>query len=149
VLEIIQPLWTTKTETAARLRGRLEAILDWAKARNYRAGENPACWRGHLDKLLPAKRKVAPTTHHKALPYTEMPAFMAELRNQTGAAARCLEFTILSDPLQRGAWGSMVRDRPRGKDLDDPGGADQGRQGPYGPAQRSRARAAGGDAALQ
>jgi integrase len=96
VLEIIQPIWTTKTETASRLRGRIESILDWAAARRYRTGENPARWRGHLDKLLPARAKVAPVNHHKALPYAEIPAFMAELRNQAGVAARCLEFTILT-----------------------------------------------------
>jgi integrase len=96
VLEIIQPLWTTKTETASRLRGRIESILDWAAVRHYRAGENPARWRGHLDKLLPPKSKVAPTNHHKALPYAEVPALMAELRDQTGITARCLEFAILT-----------------------------------------------------
>jgi integrase len=96
VLEVIQPIWTTKTETASRLRGRIESILDWAAARRYRTGENPARWRGHLDKLLPARAKVAPVNHHKALPYAEIPAFMAELRRQAGAAARCLEFVILT-----------------------------------------------------
>jgi integrase len=96
MLEIIQPIWTTKTETASRLRGRIESILDWAAARRYRTGENPARWRGHLDKLLPARAKVAPVNHHKALPYAEIPTFMTELRRQAGAAARCLEFVILT-----------------------------------------------------
>jgi integrase len=96
IMQIIEPLWTTRTETASRLRGRLESILDWAKARNYRAGENPARWRGHLDQLLPARSKVAPVNHHDALPYTSMPAFMAGLRGQVGVAARCLEFTVLT-----------------------------------------------------
>jgi integrase len=96
VLRIIEPLWAAKTETASRLRGRLESILDWATARRYRTGENPARWRGHLDKLLPPKSKVAPTNHHKALPYTDLPTFMAELRNQASVAARCLEITILT-----------------------------------------------------
>jgi integrase len=96
VLEVLQPIWTTKTATAARLRARIESILDWAAARRYRTGENPARWRGHLDKLLPPKSKVAPTAHHKALPYAEMPAFMADLRAQAGVAARCLELTILT-----------------------------------------------------
>jgi integrase len=96
VFRIIEPIWTTKTETASRLRGRMESILDWATARHYRTGENPARWRGHLDKLLPPKSKVAPTTHHKAVPYADLPAFMAQLHDQTGVAARCLEFTILT-----------------------------------------------------
>jgi integrase len=96
IMQIIEPLWTTKTETASRLRGRLESILDWATARNYRTGENPARWRGHLDKLLPKRSKVAPVNHHDALPYAELPAFMQQLRDQGGVAARCLEFTILT-----------------------------------------------------
>jgi integrase len=96
IMQIIEPLWTTKTETASRLRGRLESILDWATARNYRTGENPARWRGHLDKLLPARAKVAPVNHHDALPYAELPAFMAQLRGQAGVAAQCLELTILT-----------------------------------------------------
>ena len=95
-MQIIEPLWTTKTETASRLRGRLESILDWATARNYRTGENPARWRGHLDKLLPKRSKVAPVNHHDALPYAELPAFMQQLRGQAGVAAQCLEFTILT-----------------------------------------------------
>ena len=86
VLRIIEPLWTTKTETASRLRGRIESILDWATARNYRTGENPARWRGHLDKLLPKRSKVAPVNHHDALPYAELPAFMQKLRHQAGIA---------------------------------------------------------------
>jgi integrase len=95
VLRIIEPIWTTKTETASRLRGRIESILDWATARNYRTGENPARWRGHLDKLLPKRSKVAPVNHHDALPYAELPAFMHKLRRQAGIAPQCLEFTIL------------------------------------------------------
>jgi integrase len=96
ILQIIEPLWTTKTETASRLRGRLESILDWATARSYRTGANPARWRGHLQQLLPARASVAPVQHHKALPYAELPAFMAQLRGQAGVAARCLELTILT-----------------------------------------------------
>src|SRR5262249_52561675 len=73
------PLWTARPETASRLRGRIEAILDWAAARKYREGENPARWRGHLDKLLPKKSKVRRVRHHPALPYADMPSFMAAL----------------------------------------------------------------------
>ena len=90
------PLWATRPETAARLRGRIESILDWARVRGYRDGENPARWRGHLDKLLPARAKVRKVEHHAALPYSELPDFMAALRAQDGIAARALEFAILT-----------------------------------------------------
>jgi integrase len=78
------------------LRGRLESILDFAKARGYRDGENPARWRGHLDKLLPARSKVREIEHHAALPYADLPAFLVALRAQEGSAARALEFLILT-----------------------------------------------------
>ncbi len=96
VLKVIEPIWTAKPETASRLRGRLESILDFAKVRGYRDGENPARWRGHLDKLLPARFKVRAIEHHAALPYAEMPAFLPALREQEGAAAQALEFLILT-----------------------------------------------------
>jgi integrase len=96
ILKILEPIWHSKVETAARVRGRVESILDWAKARGYRDGDNPARWSGHLDKILPAKRRVAATEHHPAFPYVEMPAFMKKLRAVDGTAARCLEFTILT-----------------------------------------------------
>jgi integrase len=96
VLKILEPLWSTKPETASRLRGRIEVILDWAKARGFRDGENPARWRGHLKMLLPAPRKVHRVKHHPALAYAELPGFMAALREQPGIAARALEFGILT-----------------------------------------------------
>ncbi|MGJ5044147.1 tyrosine-type recombinase/integrase [Bradyrhizobium sp. HKCCYLRH1062] len=96
VMKIIEPLWSKKPETASRLRGRIEAVLDWATVRGFRQGENPARWRGHLDKLLPARTKVRKVKHHAALPYDELPAFMTALRAQDGAAARALEFLILT-----------------------------------------------------
>jgi integrase len=96
VLKVLEPIWTKKPETASRLRGRLESILDFAKARSYRDGENPARWRGHLDKLLPARGKVRKVKHHAALPYAELPGFLVALREQEGIAARALEFTILT-----------------------------------------------------
>jgi integrase len=96
VLEAIEPIWTTKPETAGRVRGRIEAVLDWAKARGYREGENPARWRGHLDKLLPNRRKVRSVRNHPALPYGDLPAFMGELRDRGSVSARALEFTILT-----------------------------------------------------
>jgi integrase len=96
VLKILEPIWTSKTETAGRVRGRLESVLDWAAARGYRGGENPARWRGHLDKLLPARTKVAKVRHHPAMPYAEMPSFMAELRDCSVISARALECAILT-----------------------------------------------------
>jgi integrase len=89
------PLWNVRTETASRLRGRMEAVLSWAKAQGMRAGENPAQWRGHLDHLLPARSKVRRVEHHPALPYRELPAFMLKLRGRDSITARALEFTIL------------------------------------------------------
>lgn len=96
VLNAIEPLWSTKTETATRLRGRIEAVLDWATARGYRHGENPARWKGHLAKLLPAASKVAKTKHHAALSYDSMVAFMPRLRAVEGMGAKALEFAILT-----------------------------------------------------
>jgi hypothetical protein len=72
--------WEARTETASRVRGRIENVLDWARAKKLRDGENPARWKGLLDKLLPARSTVAPVEHHKALPYADLPRFMAELR---------------------------------------------------------------------
>jgi integrase len=96
VLKALETIWTTKPETAGRVRGRVEAVLDWAKARGYRDGENPALWRGHLDKLLPNRRKVRRVRNHPAMPYEDLPAFMSELRLRDGMGARALEFTILT-----------------------------------------------------
>lgn len=96
VMKAIEPVWSTKPETAGRVRGRIERILDWAKVRGYRDGENPARWRGHLDHLLPARGKVWRVKHHAALPYGELPAFVAALRGRDAVAARALEFAILT-----------------------------------------------------
>jgi integrase len=96
VMKAIEPIWTVKPETAGRVRGRIESVLDWATARGYRQGENPARWRGHLENLLPKKSKVRRVEHHAALPYGETAAFIAELRQQEGVAARALEFAILT-----------------------------------------------------
>jgi integrase len=96
VMKALEPIWHTKPETASRLRGRIEAVLDWATVRSYRNGENPARWRGHLDKLLPARSKVHKVKHYPALPYDEMADFMTALRTQEGIAARALEFLILT-----------------------------------------------------
>ena len=96
VLKVIEPIWTAKPETAARVRGRIEAVVDWAKAREFRNGENPARWRGHLDKLLPARLKVARVRHHAALPFADLQDFMADLRGLDGVSPRALEFAILT-----------------------------------------------------
>jgi integrase len=95
VMKAIEPIWTKTPETAGRLRGRIESVLDWARVRGYRNGENPARWKAHLDHLLPARGKVRKVKHHAALPYTDVPAFMGGLRGQEGIAARALEFLIL------------------------------------------------------
>jgi integrase len=96
VLKALEAIWTAKPETAGRVRGRIEAVLDWTTARGYRTGDNPARWRGHLDKLLPARSKVRKVKHHSALLHTELPSFLASLREQQGTSARALEFTILT-----------------------------------------------------
>lgn len=96
IIQIIEPIWTGKTETASRVRGRIESVLDWATARRYRSGENPARWRGHLDKLLPARSKVKKVRHHPAMFYTDLPEFMQRLRALDSISAKALEFTILT-----------------------------------------------------
>ncbi|WP_321942755.1 tyrosine-type recombinase/integrase [Paraburkholderia tropica] len=96
VMRVLEPIWTTKTETASRLRGRIESVLDWATVRGYRSGENPARLKGHLDTLLPKRSRVQKVEHHPALPYTELPAFMNKLRAGEGIAARALELLILT-----------------------------------------------------
>jgi integrase len=96
VMAILQPIWNEKTETANRIRGRIEKVLDRAKALKLRKGENPARWVGHLDQLLPKRSQVAPVENYPALPYQQMSEFMAELRRREGIAARALEWTILT-----------------------------------------------------
>jgi integrase len=96
VLKVLEPIWTTKPETASRVRQRIENILDSAKARGYRDGENPARWRGHLDKVLPARSRVREVEHLAALRYAELPAFLSDLQTRPAVAARALEFLILT-----------------------------------------------------
>src|SRR4029079_5856380 len=93
---ILRPIWNEKTETASRVRGRIEKVLDRAKALGLRSGDNPARWTGHMSELFPAKSQVAPVEHHPAMPYAELPDFMAKLRGKEGSSARALEFTILT-----------------------------------------------------
>jgi integrase len=96
VLKVLEPIWSAKPETASRLRGRIENVLDWARVRGYRQGENPARWRGHLSQLLPALAKKGRVIHHAAMPFSEIGAFMVKLREIPGVVSRCLEFTILT-----------------------------------------------------
>ena len=96
IMKVLEPIWSKMPETASRIRGRIETILDWATVRQYRAGDNPARWRGHLDKLLPKVSKVSNVQHHAALPYAEIGAFMSALRERDTITARALEFAILT-----------------------------------------------------
>ncbi len=96
IMRVLEPIWTTKTETASRVRGRVESVLDWATVRGYRKGDNPARWRGHIEHLLATRNDVAPVEHHAALPFDEIGAFMVGLRQRSGFGARALEFAILT-----------------------------------------------------
>ena len=96
VMKALEPIWTEKSETASRVRGRVESVLDWATVRGYRKGENPARWKGHLESLLPARRKVQTVRHHPAMPYENINAFIEKLREQAGISAKALEFLILT-----------------------------------------------------
>ena len=109
VLAILKPLWSKVPETASRLRGRIEKVLDAAKARGHRSGENPARWRGHLDHLLPKRQRLT-RGHHKALPYAEVPAFVARLQELRSISALCLEFTILTAARSGEAMGARFEE---------------------------------------
>ena len=113
VLSILRPVWIKKPEMASRLRGRVEAVLDAARAKGLRTAENPARWRGHLDKLLPKPRRLS-RGHHAAMPFEEVPAFAAALRGRTGVSARALEFLILTAGRSgevRGAFWDEIDDQ--------------------------------------
>lgn len=96
VMQMLEPLWSKRPLTAERIRGRIERVLSWAKVRGYRQGENPALWRGHLDQLLPAARKVARVKHHPALPYKQVNTFVTALRKKPWLASPCIELLILT-----------------------------------------------------
>jgi len=113
VLRCLQPIWRTKAETASRVRGRIERVLDAAKARGLRFGENPARWKGHLDQLLPKRLKLT-RGHHAALPYSELPAFVARIRGAPSMAAYALEWTILSASRTNEALGARFAEIDRG-----------------------------------
>ncbi len=105
VLAVLQPIWRTIPETASRVRGRIENVLDAAKAQGYRSGENPAAWRGHLKLILPARQKLT-RGHHARMPIDDVPGFMAKLRAREAVAARCLEFAILTAARSGEAMGA-------------------------------------------
>jgi integrase len=105
VLKVLQPLWTAKPETASRLRGRMERVFDFARARGQGSGENPARWRGHLDAVLPKRARLT-RGHHKAMPFDDVPVFLAALRERDGITARALEFAILTAARSGEVFGS-------------------------------------------
>jgi integrase len=115
VLKVLRAIWTKKPETATRLRGRLEMILSYAKARGWRDAPNPAVWRGHLQLMLAPRNKIAPVVHHAALDWHKAPAFMAELRAREGMGARALEFAVLtavrSGEVRGADWAEIDLDR--------------------------------------
>jgi integrase len=106
VMRVLEPMWLATPETATRVRGRIELVLDYATARGWRSGENPARWRGHLAHTLPAREKIARVQHHAALPWKQIGAFMADLSKQLGVAARALEFVILTAARSGEAMGA-------------------------------------------
>jgi integrase len=114
VVKVLRPIWTTKTETATRLCGRIESILDWATTHKFRRDENPVRWREHLENLLANPNKIAPVKNHPALPWREVVAFMTELRKREGVSARAIEFAILtacrSGEVSRARWSEIDLD---------------------------------------
>ena len=111
IISVLEPIWTTKTETAKRLRGRIEAVLAWAIVRGYRNGDNPARWKGNLDAVLPKPGRIAKTKHLRALPYADMPDFMLALSAVDGMGASALHFAILtaarSGEVRGATWGEI------------------------------------------
>jgi integrase len=114
VMKALEPIWTTKPETATRLRARIEAVLDWATVSGYRAGDNPARWRGHLAKLLPGANKRARVKHHAAIHYDQVGKFLVDLRKEEGTAARALELVVLT----AARTGEVIGAIPEEFDLD-------------------------------
>ena len=115
VLKVLEPIWTTTTETATRVRGRIESVLNWCATRGYRDGLNPARWRGHLDTLLPNASKVANVKHHAAMPFEVIGDFMTALKTHAGVGARALEFTVLtaarSGEVRGARWSEIDLDK--------------------------------------
>ena len=115
IVGILEPIWDTKTETASRLRGRIESVLAWASVRGYRKGENPARWKNHLDQILPARHKVQKVVHHSALDYREIATFLTALRLVDGTGARALEFAILTAARSNEVRGATWSEIDKGK----------------------------------
>ncbi|HJV76589.1 MAG TPA: tyrosine-type recombinase/integrase [Noviherbaspirillum sp.] len=115
VLKCLEPIWSTKTETATRVRGRIEKVLDWATTRGYRQGENPARWKGHLEHNLPTPNRISKVVHHPALPFIEVGSFVQALRQRSGSAASALELAILtavrSGEVRGATWSEIDMDR--------------------------------------
>jgi integrase len=113
-MRVLEPIWHEKTETAARVRGRIETVLDYAKARHWRQGDNPARWKGHIENLLPARRALKATVHHAAVPWREMPVFWGELAAREDMPALALRFAILtatrSDETRLARWHEIDLD---------------------------------------
>jgi integrase len=114
IKEVLDPVWYTRPETASRVRGRIEKVLDWAKVHGYRDGDNPARWKGHLDSAYPTKEKLAPVKHHAALPYRQIPEFMRKLGAIDGIAALAMEFMILtaarSSEVLKAKWSEIDKE---------------------------------------
>jgi integrase len=114
IKNVLDPIWYTKTTTAMRVRGRIEKVLDFAKVHDYRDGDNPARWEGHLESIYPTKEKIAPVEHHAALPYRQIPEFMRRLRAIDGIAARAMEFMILtaarSSEVREARWSEIDKE---------------------------------------
>lgn len=113
IVDLLRPIWVEKAETANRLRGRIQTVLDWAKVQGFRSGDNPAIWQGHLDKILPARSKVSKIVHHPAIPYNDIPAFMKALQLRDGLSIRALEFAILhanrsSSEVRLETWKKLI-----------------------------------------
>jgi integrase len=133
VMRVLEPIWTTKNETAVRIRGRIEKVSDFARVKGWREGPNPAAWRGNLQFGLPARAKAQAVGHHAALDWRDTPSFMVALRGREGVGALALEFAILTAARSgevRGATGDRYRPRP----VDDPGSPHEGAKGTPGPA---------------
>ncbi len=114
ILNALTPIWNTKTETAKRVRGRIESVLDWATFNKFREGENPARWKGHLEHSLAKPSKVSKVKHHAAMPYRDLPGFMKELKGRSGMGAKALELLILtgcrSGEVRGAIWGELDLD---------------------------------------
>lgn len=115
VMKVLEPIWASKTETATRLRGRMESVLDWARVRGFRSGDNPARWKGNLDTLLPARSKIARVKHHEAMPWHDAPGFWQELGKVEGVGAQAMAFLILtaarSGEVREATWDEIDLER--------------------------------------